>query len=142
MLKARFTHSLAIAALLAGVGGPAFADQSHFIVTVPAGGASGPIAVPITNSPLIISCAQNVAGNVGVGQVTMIRSTTGSGFLTWVGYDYNHGLVTGSSSALGAQTINSCDFNGQTGLQVYDANHIKVTNISTVSQTVDIMFVY
>ena len=131
---------IALAAALACLAGAALADQTHISYSV-AAGATKAIFLPAINTPIQVSCSQNAAQDVGVGQATIIRSTTDSG-LIWVGFDVATGAITkGYSSSAGTHIV-WCDYAGDVDIEVLSATEIQVKNgySSTVSGVV--MFVY
>src|ERR1700722_20592351 len=83
----------------------ALADQSHFAYSLVAGGHSVTIPIPIVNNPVQVSCTQNLEGHVGVGQATLIRSSTDT-VLEWTGFDYYTAAISeGFSEAAGTHII-------------------------------------
>ena len=121
--------------------GSAFADQTHVAVTIPAGGKSALIGVPIVDHPVMMSCAQTVAGNVGEGQATIIRSTT-DGLLDWSGFDYFTNAVSHGFTSLNGTHMIYCDFSGVVDIEVGSATQIQIGNRGSTPQSVVIMFVF
>jgi hypothetical protein len=121
--------------------GSALADQTHVNYSVAAGGKSPLIAVPISNSPVLMSCVQNVRNNVGEGQATIVQSTT-DGLLDWVGFDYFKGAISRGFSAVNGTHMIFCDFAGEVDIEVGSATQIQVANHSTATMTGVIMFNY
>jgi hypothetical protein len=133
----KFSAMIFCAAAATCLAGQALADQTHVTVTVGASGDSAAIPLPITNSPIVMSCTQTVAGNVGTGQATITRSTT-DGFPVWNAYDEGGIFTQGEKSG----HIVYCDFYGHVDIQVASSTSVKVHNAAGSSQTVVIMFTY
>jgi hypothetical protein len=131
---------IGLAAALVCLAGSAFADQTHGTYSL-AAGASETFAIPAVNTPVQLSCTQNVFDNVGEGQATIIRSTTDV-LLDWVGIDYFSGAIARGFSATPGTHIIYCDFRGQVSIEVASATSIKVVNNSSGTQTGTLMFVY
>jgi len=131
---------IALAAALTCLAGSAFADQTHGTYSL-AAGASETFAIPAVNTPVQLSCTQNVIDNVGEGQATIIRSTTDV-LLDWVGFDYFTGAISRGFSAVPGTHIIYCDFSGRVSIEVASATSIKVVNNSSGTQTGTLMFVY
>jgi hypothetical protein len=130
----------ALAAALTCFAASAFADQSHFSYTLGVG-ATRIIAVPEVNTPIQLSCTQNQAGNVGVGEATIIRANA-DGYLHWVGIDFYEGTISrGYSSTSGAHII-YCDSSSYVDIAVLSATQIQVRNNGTSTQTGVVMLVY
>jgi hypothetical protein len=125
--------------------GPALAGEQKVTFLTPAGGTSALHAIPIADSPVMMSCVQTVQGYVGEGQATIIRSTTDA-LLDWTGFDY---ATAGSSTPLsrGFSSFNGthiiyCDFGGLVDIQVGNATSIQVHNSNSIEMKVVIMFIY
>jgi hypothetical protein len=134
-IGSKFSAMIFCAAAATCLAGQALADQTHVTETVGAGGISASINLPITNSPIVMSCTQTVGNNVGTGQATITRSTT-DGYPVWNGYDeggVTHGYPSGH--------VVYCDFFGLVDIQAY-GTQVKVHNGAGSSQTVVIMFTY
>jgi hypothetical protein len=114
----------------------ALADQVHYSFQIAAGGSSPAINIPITNTPVIVSCTQTVAGNVGTGQATLVRSTT-DGYLVWAAYDNS-----GTSHAFSSGHIVYCDFSTKVDIETSGTTAIVIKNPQSVAQTVDVMLTY
>lgn len=119
-------------------GGQAVADQTHFTLVVAAGATSPPLTLPIANSPITMSCVQTVGGNVGTGQVTIIRSIADN-FPVWNGYD-NTGLITFGQGQ--GNHVVFCDFQGTVEIRTLNATQLVIKNNSASSATVVVMFNY
>jgi hypothetical protein len=136
------SRALLIAATVGvGLGGPAIADQTHVDYSLAAGASSAAITVPIANSPVMMSCTQNVAGNVGEGQATIIRSATDVA-LDWVGFDFFTAAISAHFSTVNGTHIIWCDNGGFVDIEVVDATRVKVHNATPALQSGVIMFVY
>lgn len=121
--------------------GPALADQTHVAYDLAPGAKTLPIAIPISNSPVVMSCVQNVGGDVGEGQATIIRSL-GDRLLDWSGYDYvTAGFTRGFTATAGAHII-WCDFSGQLDIEVASSTQVEVVNKSSETLTGVVMFTY
>lgn len=130
----------ALAAALACLTTSAFADQSH--VTYNLGvGATKAIVLPDVNTPIQVSCTQNQAGNVGVGQATMIRAST-DGYVHWVGIDFYESTISRGYSNLSGAHIIYCDASSYVDIAVLSATQIQVRNNGTGTQTGVVMLVY
>jgi len=114
----------------------AHADQIHYSFKIAAGASSPVINMPISNSPILVSCTQTTGGNVGTGQATLVRSTT-DGYLVWAGYD-NSGATHGYNTA----HIVYCDFREQVDIEMGSATGILVKNPTSSAQTVELMLTY
>jgi hypothetical protein len=119
----------------------ALADQSHYAYSVVAGGHSLTIPIPIVNSPVQVSCTQNLVGHVGLGQATLIRSSTDGG-LEWLGFDYYTAAISHDFSAAAGTHIIWCDSSGEVDIEVASATSIEVVNASGGARSGVIMFVY
>ena len=115
---------------------PALADQTHVTVTVAAGASSKLIALPIANSPIVMSCTQTLGGNVGTGQATITRSAT-DGYPVWTGYD-----ASGFTHGFDVAHIIYCDNALAVDIEMASATEILVKNPTSYTNTVTIMFTY
>jgi hypothetical protein len=114
----------------------AFADQVHYSFQLAAGGSSPAINIPITNTPVVLSCTQTIAGNVGTGQATLVRSTT-DGYLVWAGYDN-----AGTTHSFNSGHIIYCDFSTKVDIETSGTTGIVIKNPLGSAQAVDVMLTY
>ncbi len=84
---------------------------------------------------------QNAVGFRGVGQVTLLRTTTPPAFLEWVGVDIATSAVTSGFSSSAGTHIIYCDYTGKTvDMQVRGTSAIQIVNTGAVKATGVITF--
>jgi len=120
---------------------PTAPSYETLTVTVPAGGTSNPITLPVANKPIQMIITNETVGNRGIAQVTIQRVNPDS-FLEWVGMDIATGSISDSYSSSAGTHIIYADYDSDVDVQVHSATQIQLVNTYGASQKVVISMIY